>query len=264
VLVRTANHALLYDTGPAFGPAADSGNRIIVPYMRAAGVKRLEGLIVSHDDSDHTGGALSVLQAAPVAWLATSLPDMDPLPLVAEHAFRCARGQSWVWDGVLFEVLHPDAASYAATLKDNDRSCVLKITASAGTLLLTADIERRAEEALLATLSLVAADVLIVPHQGSKTSSTPAFVHAVGASSVVFPVGYRNRFGHPHAEVVERYRRTGAALYRTDRDGAVLIDITPERGIVLERYRSVYRRYWLGAQMEEASELDPVLSVLGP
>jgi competence protein ComEC len=214
---------------------------------------------VSHDDADHTGGALSVLQAVPVAWLATSLPDTDPLSLMAEQAIRCARGHSWMWDGVLFEVLHPDAASYAATLKDNDRSCVLKITAAAGSLLITADIERRAEEALLATSSPLEADVLIAPHQGSKTSSTPAFVQAVGASSVVFPVGYRNRFGHPHAEVVDRYRRTGAALYRTDRDGAVLIDITPERGIALERYRSVYRRYWLEAPDASAGTLDAQL-----
>jgi competence protein ComEC len=227
--------------------------------MRAAGVKRLDGLIVSHDDADHTGGALSVLQAVPVEWLATSLPDMDPLSLLAERVFRCARGQSWLWDGVLFEVLYPDTASYAATLKDNDRSCVLKITAAGGTLLITADIERRAEEALLATSSPLTADVLIAPHQGSKTSSTPAFVHAVGASTVVFPVGYRNRFGHPHPEVVDRYRRTGAALYRTDRDGAVLMDITPENGIALQRYRSVYRRYWLEAPDAAAGSLDAQL-----
>jgi competence protein ComEC len=261
VLVRTANNALLFDTGPPFGPAADSGNRIIVPYVRAVGVKRLDGMIVSHDDADHTGGALSVLQAVPVAWLATSLPDMDPLPFVAEEAFRCGRGQSWIWDDVLFEVLYPDAASYSASLKDNDRSCVLKITAAGGSLLITADIERRAEEALLSTASPIAADVLIAPHQGSRTSSTRAFVQGVGASTVIFPVGYRNRFGHPHAEVVERYRRSGAALYRTDRDGAVLIEMTPDAGIALQRYRSVYRRYWLEAP-HTAGTLDTQLDTV--
>jgi competence protein ComEC len=262
VLLRTANKALLYDTGPAFGAAADSGNRIIVPHMRGAGVKRLDGLIVSHDDADHTGGALSVLQAVPVAWLATSLPDMDPLSLVAEQAFRCAGGQSWVWDGVLFEILHPDAASYSANLKDNDRSCVLKVTAAAGSLLITGDIERRAEEALLAKPGAMTADVLIAPHQGSKTSSTPAFVEAVNASTIVFPVGYRNRFGHPHAEVVERYRRSGAALYRTDRDGAVLIEIGSDAGIFLQRYRSLYRRYWLAAPETATGTLDAELDTV--
>jgi competence protein ComEC len=256
VLVRTANNALLYDTGPAFGPAVDSGNRIIVPYARALGVKRLDGMVVSHDDADHTGGALSVLQAVPVGWLATSLPAMDPLPLVAQHALRCARGQAWVWDGVLFEMLHPDAGSYAADLKDNDRSCVLKITTAAGTLLITGDIERRSEEALLASASPIKADVLVVPHQGSRTSSTPAFVEAVGASAVIFPVGYRNRFGHPHAEVVTRYRRIGAALYRTDRDGAVLVEMKPDSGITLHRHRFVYRRYWLDAPDTGSGTLD--------
>ena len=110
VVLQTARHALLYDIGPAFGPAADSGNRIIVPYLRSVGVGRLDGLVVSHDDSDHTGGAASVLQALPVGWLASPLVDMDPLPLIAE-AFRCYAGQSWDWDGVRFEVLHPPQAS---------------------------------------------------------------------------------------------------------------------------------------------------------
>jgi competence protein ComEC len=245
VVVRTANHALLYDTGPAFGPAADSGNRIVAPYLRATGVRRLDGLVVSHDDADHTGGALSVLQALPVAWLATSLDDMDPLPLVADDAFRCEAGQSWTWDGVRFEVLHPGRASYALPMKDNDRSCVLKVSAGGRAVLLPGDIERRVEEALLAQGADLAAHVLVAPHQGSRTSSTAAFVRAVGPREVIFPVGYRNRFGHPHPEVVERYREAGAALHRTDRDGAVLITMAPAGAISVERHRATHRRYWL-------------------
>ena len=247
VVVRTANHALLYDTGPAFGPAADSGNRIVAPYLRATGVRRLDGLVVSHDDADHTGGALSVLQALPVAWLATSLDDMDPLPLVADDAFRCEAGQSWTWDGVRFDVLHPDRASYALKVKDNDRSCVVKVSAAGGTVLLPGDIERRVEEALLAQGADLAAHVLVAPHQGSRSSSTAAFVQAVGPREVIFPVGYRNRFGHPHPEVVERYSEAGAALHRTDRDGAVLITIAPGGEITVDRHRASYRRYWLQA-----------------
>ncbi len=128
VVAQTRNHALLYDAGPAFGPGADSGNRIIVPYLRAAGVQRLDGMIVSHDNADHSGGAVSVFQALPVAALFTSLPDMDPLPLEAEQAFRCFAGQNWEWDGVRFEMLHPSRASYDQDrIRDNDRSCVLRI-----------------------------------------------------------------------------------------------------------------------------------------
>lgn len=246
VVVRTARHALLYDTGPAFGPGLDSGNRIIAPYLRAAGVRRLDGLVVSHDDADHTGGAVSVLHALPVEWLATSLSDMDPLPLLADRAFRCEAGHAWEWDGVRFEILHPAAASYALKVKDNDRSCVLRISARGGSVLLPGDIERRSEEALVSGGAGLTADVLVAPHQGSRTSSTAAFLEAVRPGIVVFPVGYRNRFGHPHHEVVERYVSRGASLYRTDRDGAVLIRIAPD-GIEVGRYRSLYRRYWLDA-----------------
>jgi competence protein ComEC len=246
VVAQTRYHALLYDTGPAFGPGADSGTRIIIPYLRASGIRRLDGLIVSHDDIDHSGGAASVLQALPVAWLLTSLPDMDPLPLEAEAAMRCHSGQDWEWDGVRFEVLGPTRKSYEdVTVKDNDRSCVLKITTSGGHILLPADIERRAERDLLDQRgSELFADVLVAPHQGSRTSSTPEFVEHVNPQVVVFPVGYRNRFGHPHKEVVERYRAIGARIYRTDRDGALTLVFTQAGSIRIEPFRAVYRRYW--------------------
>jgi competence protein ComEC len=246
VLVRTANHALLYDAGPPFGPGADSGSRIIVPYLRASGVRRLDGMIVSHDDDDHWGGASSVLDALPVAWLLTSLPDFDPLVVQAQPALRCAAGHQWEWDGVRFEVLHPLRGSYDDdAIRDNDRSCVLAIAAPGGRVLLPADIERRSEAALLEREGgRLAADVLLAPHQGSRTSSTPGFVSAVGARIVVFPVGYRNRFGHPHREVLERYRDAGARIYRTDRDGAVTISIGAEGAISVSPYRARYQRYW--------------------
>jgi len=245
-VVRTARHALLYDAGPAFGPGADSGNRIIVPYLRSVGVKQLDGFIVTHDDDDHWGGAMSVLQALPVHWLKTSLPDLDPLVVQAGPALRCESGQLWEWDGVRFEILHPTPASYGESwIKDNDRGCVLKIEAPGGRALLAADIERRAEAELLARAQeSLTADVLLAPHHGSRTSSTPDFLQAVAPRVVVFPVGYRNRLGHPHREVVERYRDAGTAIYRTDRDGAVTITIRSDGAIGVAPYRAQYRRYW--------------------
>lgn len=247
VVARTRGHALLYDTGPSFGPGADSGNRIIVPYLRGAGVRRLDAMVISHDDIDHTGGAVSVLQALPVERLFTSLPDMDPLVLTTENAHRCFAGQQWEWDGVQFEMLHPSRASYEEPVwKDNDRSCVLKISTRGGRrILLPADIERRSERVLaLEQAQALAADVLVVPHQGSKTSSTPAFVRAVGPETVIFPVSYRNRFGHPHVEVLQRYRNLGSRIYRSDRDGALLLNIDGAGSISIVPYRAVYRRYW--------------------
>jgi len=245
-LVRTERHALLYDAGPQFGPGADSGSRIIVPYLRAAGVRRLDGLIVSHDDDDHWGGAASVLQALPVNWLLTSLPDLDPLVVRTDPAWRCEAGQRWEWDGVRFEVLHPARDSYQdPAIKENDRSCVLRIEAGGRRIFLPADIGRRTEEALLRReRDRLRADVLLAPHHGSRTSSVPGFVRATGPSIVVFAVGYRNRFGHPHHEVLRRYADIGARIYRTDRDGAVTIALGADGAIRVTPYRALYRRYW--------------------
>lgn len=246
VVAQTRNHALLYDTGPAFGPGADSGNRIIVPYLRAAGVRSLDGMIVSHDNADHSGGMVSVLYALPVSALFTSLPDMDPLPLEAEQAFRCYAGQDWEWDGVRFEMLHPSRASYDQDrIRDNDRSCVLRITTRTGKILLPGDIQRKVEDELLSTQrSNLRADVLVAPHHGSKTSSTPEFVREVNPRAVIIPAGYRNRFGHPYAEVIERYREHGSRIYHTDRDGALTVVFDLSGAIRIEPYRAVYRRYW--------------------
>jgi competence protein ComEC len=254
VAARTRNHALLFDTGPAFGPQADSGSRIIVPYLRAAGVKALDVMIVSHDDADHYGGASSLLQAMPVAQLLSAVPDLDPLLFEAARAARCHAGQSWEWDGVRFDMLHPTRASYVdAKIKDNNRGCVLRIATRRGAVLIPADIEVQAEQALLASSrEALRAQVLIAPHHGSKTSSTPAFVQAVDPRIVIYPVGYRNRFGHPHADVEERYLRHGSHVYRTDRDGAVTLHFGASDAIKVTPYRATYRRYWQTALAGDA------------
>jgi competence protein ComEC len=246
VVAQTRHHALLFDTGPAFGPSANSGNRVIVPFLRASGIRRLDALVLSHDDIDHTGGALSVLQALPVEAMLSSLPDLDPLLLVGPVERRCAAGQAWRWDGVQFEMLYPDADTRnTVKLKDNERSCVLKITTASGSVLIPADIERHGERTLLATAAWqLRADVLIAPHQGSRTSSSEAFVQAVSPHTVIFPVGYRNAFRHPHPEVVERYRQLGSTAHFTDRHGAVMLQFGDD-GIKVLRQREIRRRYWL-------------------
>ena len=244
VHVQTASHDLLYDAGPQFSADSDSGERIVLPYLRALGVQRLDGIIVSHQDNDHAGGAASVLGALPVAWLASSLPDDDPLRAAPVAQRRCVGGENWEWDGVRFEVLHPPAADYdQPPRKSNDMSCVLKIAAPGGSVLLAADVEG-ATEARLAEQPL-RADFLVAPHHGSRSSSSADFVAAVQAGTVIFPVGYRSRFNHPHPEVVARYAATGARLLRTDRDGAVTLRIAPDTGTVI-REREQSRRYWHG------------------
>lgn len=245
VVVRTSGHALLFDAGPAFSGDIDAGDRIVVPYLRAAGIGRLDGMVVSHDDADHSGGALSVLRAVPVAWLASSLPAGHPIAAAAASSRRCADGQAWEWDGVRFEILHPQAAGYNdARRMDNDRSCVLRIVSAHGSALLPGDIERAGEEEIVRLHArALAADVLLVPHHGSRTSSSKAFVEAAAPRLAIFAVGYRNRFGHPHFSVVSRYREQGAEMIRSDDAGAVLIRFA-NGDLSWQGWRQLERRYW--------------------
>jgi competence protein ComEC len=244
VLVRTANRALLYDAGPAFGADADSGERIIAPYLRATGIERLDAMIVTHNDNDHAGGAQSVVENFEVGELLTSLPPGHPLLGTVLGARRCAAGTAWEWDGVRFAMLHP-AGAEARAKKSNDLSCVLKVSAGGRSMLLTGDIEKPAEAELVRRdATLLAADVLLLPHHGSRTSSTPEFLAAVGAATAVIPVGYRNRFGHPNAEVVGRLSNLN--VFRTDRDGAVTV-LLSGRELRIEGERQRRRRYWQDA-----------------
>ncbi|MHB8665965.1 MAG: DNA internalization-related competence protein ComEC/Rec2 [Burkholderiales bacterium] len=246
VFAQTERHALLYDTGPAYSPDADSGSRVILPFLRASGIAQLDALVVTHDDNDHAGGAATVLGGLPVAALYTSLAPTHAAWLAAPgYRLPCAAGQGWDWDGVRFELLHPAAGSYAVDrVKSNDRSCVLRIAAAHGTVLLTGDIEVRSERELLARApQKLRADVLVVPHHSSRTSSTQEFIAAVRPRWAVLPVGYRNRFGHPQLDVVERYRASGAQLLRTDNSGAVIVRID-DAGTVVQAYRELRRRYW--------------------
>ena len=264
VLVRTRNHVLLYDAGPSFSPAADSGNRVIAPYLRGEGVRNLDMLVISHQDNDHVGGAASVLAALPTGQVRSSLAADHPL-LGAATGWRlpCRAGDVWVWDGVRFEFLHPqddgaqepvagDARGRASArmadriaARTNDRSCVLKVASRHGAALLTGDIERRAEQALLDRNADLRAEVLVVPHHGSGTSSQTRFIDAVAPASAVFTVGYRNRFNHPRADVLARYRAAGSAIVRTDALGAVTFHFD-SAGIRMDAYRESSRRYWHG------------------
>jgi competence protein ComEC len=243
VVVRTATRTLLYDAGPQFSGGTDSGERIIAPYLRASGVSRLDMLIVTHNDVDHSGGAFSVVENFEVDELVASLSASHPLRSAVPDSRTCRRGAQWQWDGVQFALLHP-AAGDPAPRKANDLSCVLRISAGGGSMLLTGDIER-ASEALLVERSPegLRSDVLLVPHHGSKTSSSEEFLAAVAPALAVIPAGYRNRFGHPNADVLARYAALQTKMLRTDRDGAITVRIGASGpGVELERERA--RRYW--------------------
>jgi competence protein ComEC len=248
VIVRTAGHALAYDAGPAWGGDSDSGDRIVVPFLRGEGIARLAGQVVSHADDDHAGGAAYVAASRRPAWLLSSLPPEDALHGLAPRSVPCEAGQHWEWDGVEFTVLHPAGGDgrRPGKLKENDRSCVVRVQAAGASLLLTGDIEARSEAEILARgAARLRSDVLVVPHHGSRTSSSAPFLDAVAPRLAVISTGYRNRFGHPHAAVLARYGARGVEIRRTDRDGALRVVLPADgtRGVEVSGH-GWKRRYW--------------------
>ncbi len=308
VLIETAHHTLLFDAGP--GPeSTHAGERVVVPFLQARGVNALDTLIVSHADSDHSGGAPAVLDAIEVSQMVAALAPENALWSNAKQhgadTLPCGAGQRWQWDGIEFAMLWPDAGPLQG--KPNAHSCVLRVSTlgasdeprsdslgasgaaprSAASLvapdgasvhasaslstapvqtpaprisaLLTADIEAPVERVLLARArDALHAQVLVVPHHGSKTSSTEPFLDSIEPLVALFQVGYRNRFHHPDAGVFERYRARRIELGRSDADGAVRVEVDVDPGreaptgsgtqgatLTLERYREVRHRYWM-------------------
>jgi competence protein ComEC len=242
VLIRTARHSLLYDAGPRYGRESDAGHRVLVPALRALG-ERLNLLVLSHSDTDHVGGAGALLGWQPATAVTSSLPP-EHLLLQGLPAHRpCRAGQRWQWDGVSFEVLHPSDEAAARLRKPNDQSCVLRVLGAAGqgAALLTGDLEAQ-QEAQLAQGSDLRADLLMAPHHGSRTSSSAALLEAVQPRAVVVQAGYRNRFGHPAAEVMARYREAQIQVVQTVHCGALTWRSSAPGEMHCQRDQSP--RYW--------------------
>lgn len=233
-LVRTRNHALLIDTGPAFGSGLDMGEAAIVPALRSLGLTRLDRVLVSHGDADHAGGAGSVLRAFP-APLQSS--DRVRFPDSAD----CLAEERWQWDGVEFEMLHPPEHF---PYQRNESSCVLRVQAGDQVVLFAGDIGQLIEQRLLRERpERMRADIVVVPHHGSASSSSQQFVAAVGARHAWVAAGHANRFGHPRAEVVERWRAAGAQVWNTAEHGALSLRLGT--GVEQpEARRQAVRRLW--------------------
>jgi competence protein ComEC len=246
LLIETERHRLLYDTGPYYSPESNGGNRVILPYLKARGIDALDGVIISHNDNDHSGGALPIFEQIRIGWVASSLAPASPVVQAAPAHRRCEAGQIWEWDGARFEMLHPAAASYdSSKWKPNARGCTLKITLGRHSILLPADIEAVQEAELVERdAAKLKATVLLAPHHGSGTSSSAAFLQAVQPQIALFQVGYRNRYGHPKQEVYDRYGQFGIQRLRNDELGA----ITLQFGSTLHftDYRADHARYWYG------------------
>ena len=222
VLLRTANHALLYDAGPRYSLESDAGHRVLLPLLQALQV-RLDTVLLSHRDTDHVGGAPAVLAMQPQATLLSSIGSDDRLQAL-RPAQRCIGGQHWEWDGVQFDILHPQAADYDAPHAPNAVSCVLRIQSAAAqsqVALLVGDIEKPQEERLVASLAPLKADLLLVPHHGSKTSSSDTFLDAVQPRVAWVQSGYRNRYGHPAPVVMQRYLARSIVVHDSPHCGAM-------------------------------------------
>jgi len=214
VLVRTREHSLLYDAGPRFGDF-DTGERIVLPSLRAMNLRRLDLMLLSHADNDHAGGAAAIKAGMPVARVISGEPQRLAKALGAE---ACESGQSWQWNDVTFRLWQWQRAS-----SGNQRSCVLQVEAGGERLLLTGDIDILAERALMQADFPLASRWLLAPHHGSRTSSSQAFIDAVGAQHVLITRSRHNAFGHPHPQVLERYRTAGVEVHDTALRGALHI-----------------------------------------
>jgi competence protein ComEC len=220
VLVRTRAHLMVYDTGPAYSADSDAGERVLLPLLRARGERRVHTLVLSHRDADHVGGAASLIRGTRVDAIVGSIEEAHPLRDAGVPFTECAAGQHWDWDGVRFEVLHPEA--FDPAVKPNTQSCVVRVQGADGaSVLLAGDLEASQETDLVAEHGqALKSDVLLVPHHGSKTSSTGLFLDVVAPKTAVVQAGFRNRFGHPAPVVVERYAARGIALVDSPSCGA--------------------------------------------
>jgi competence protein ComEC len=236
VFVKTQNHQLLYDTGARFFNGSDMGKNVVLPFLRYHGIQKLDMLLISHSDNDHSGGAYSVLAKIPTEQILTNSPET----LIPYQTNKCETGQTWAWDKVEFSILSP-AKNFE---NDNDNSCVLKIETSKNAILLTGDIEADAENWLVENMpNKLSSTVLLAPHHGSKTSSTLPFLNAVKPKTVLVSAGYRNQFHHPNKDVVARYESLNINMLTSANNGALTIRLNP-RDVEIESLRETVGKYW--------------------
>jgi competence protein ComEC len=244
LLVESASSVVLFDTGPRIAPGIDAATRVLVPYLRWRGIDRIDLMIVSHLDSDHSGGAASVLAAMPVGAVMTSIEPGNPILARAPHVDRCEAGQRRTAGDLEIEVVQPPAAAYLRKLTTNQRSCVVEIRLGPHRVLLTGDVPSREERALVAAGRVRPAELMVAPHHGSQTSSSDELIAAVAPRWASVQAGYRSRFGHPNRAVLERYAAHGVVVARSDRDGAVQWRFTADGTVELEAWRRDHARYW--------------------
>ena len=237
-VIETSNHLIVYDTGPKRGAGQDAAESVIIPFLKSRGHETIDLLLVSNGDNDHAGGFNTLVKAIPAERILAGEPEL------IEQAQPCRAGDSWLLDGISFQILHPTAE--ALYKKSNDRSCVLKVVTGDWGILLPGDIEKAGEEQLINLYSdQLKSKLLVAPHHGSNSSSSRQFVTAVDPEWVLFSTGYKNSYGFPKPEVIDRWRVQGAVDLNTALTGAIEFRIAPGEQTPLPRlYRALNTRYW--------------------
>jgi len=242
-VLLTKNHALVFDAGAKFSDRLNAGSGVVIPYLRTQNIRQLDHLIISHGDADHIGGAQAIIDEYPQV----RVIGQDVEKLVAEHKQVCIAGMKWQWDGVDFEFLSPNPRqlTISASNARNNHSCVLKVSSIYGSILFTGDIEKKTEKQLLRNhRQQLAADVLLVPHHGSLSSSSQDFLDQVNPEISVISVGYKNRYRLPNKRVLARYEKLDRQLLQTSNSGAITITVLTETKFKIEEYRHQVGKYW--------------------
>lgn len=232
-IVQTQHYTLIYDTGGTSGKIT-LAERVIIPYLQQQQIHHVDLLVISHADLDHSAGTMALQENVSVAQTMSSVS--------LKNSQLCRKGQHWNWDGVEFKILHPEETE---GYNDNNQSCVLKIQTGEQGILLTGDIESLAEHFLTRYYPIdLQAEILVVPHHGSKTSSSEPFIRTVAPQYALISSGYRNPFKHPHSTVVQRYQAQGATILNTAETGAISFKISAQRIATPQLARVTERRYW--------------------
>lgn len=244
-VIKTKNHTLVYDTGAKLNSHFDLGSRVVAPFLQTTGIKTIDTLMISHADNDHIGGALGLMNKIKTnSIITTAVPE-----LASFNPGVCEAGQQWQWDGVVFTVLHPQNNVYYS--KRNNNSCVLMVQAGLHKILLTGDIEALSERQLMQRYGeSLHADIILVPHHGSKTSSSKEFLELVRSEYALIPVGYKNQYGHPKAEILQRYEQIGITTLRTDYNGAIEFRLDG-KALRPHCYRQERQRFWITAMAQK-------------
>ena len=237
-VLQTERSTVMFDTAASYRDGGAVAEHVVVPFLKTKRITRIDRLIVSHADIDHSGGVRSIHEYADIGAMLVG----ESLRETKLASSACATGQGWQTDGVSFRILHPDPA---APREGNDASCVLLVEAGRHALLLTGDIEAAAEREIIAGTGLAGVDVVVVPHHGSLTSSSEAFVDAVSPQLAIVSAGYGNRWGFPKEQVLSRWQAVGAAVLGTATAGAVSLRLCRADGIqALRTDRHERRRFW--------------------